>query len=64
MTPPSDESIDFMRLRISRQFESQLIELGTLLNHRSPSQTVEYLLTRNLVNEIFTARRLLGDKNN
>lgn len=65
MNPPApyDYSAHFIRLRVSRSFEDQLKELGALLGHTSLSQTTEYLLTRNLANEILTARRLLGNEN-
>lgn len=62
MNPPKpyDYSEHFIRLRVNRSFETQLKELGQMLGHTSMSQTTEYLLTRNLANEILIARRLLG----
>lgn len=53
------EDSDFMRLRISRTFEKDLQELGGLLSHTAPSQTVSYLLTRHLTDEILKAREFI-----
>lgn len=61
---PTDETINFLRLRINRKkFKEKLDKLGRLMGHTTHAQTVEFLLDKYIETDIKLQEDVRGDKN-